>query len=301
MPVTPPVKELTDDEKKRLMDVFKAVLFKELGKVPPNALAVFRVELERVKMTPYEEAKKTVETLAEGIITKEAWRKRVKIVKPPRPPRPPGIYPPPEIPVTIGRIPPAYPPKEPDPEAVPFPRAPSSKERTEFEKAFRYRLQERGISYLEFLKQFEDYVAGTVFKSWKHMLESYELFVDAIVKGEKLPPLTLWKGVPIPYGLRPLLREEPDERKAFREVIEDYRYNSVVKAVTTILKNAKFLRETPTLEKIMLTLDEIYGITGLTNEDVRDIVMVAWKNKEELPVPWFTTITLEELDELFKS
>ena len=339
--VTPPPKELTEDEQKRLMDVFKAVLFKELGKVPANALAVFRVELERVKIMPYEEAKKAVEGLAEGIITAETWRKRVKVAKPP-PPRervtrvgfPPERE---EMPVVFGRIPPAYPPSEPDTTAVPFPRAPSSRERVEFEKAFRYRLQEQGMSYMEYLKQFEDYVAHTVFKSWKHMLESYELVVDAILKGQRLPPLSLWKGVPVPYGLRPLLRAEPEitetyetmpeaekardlgrrdyefvriepepeitvvwrSTKPFRELIEPVQYNSIVKAATVVLKNAKFFRKPPTLKDIIVKLEEEFGIIA-TEQDIKDIVADAWKNKELLPVPWFTTITLEELDELFK-
>ncbi|MBA7491658.1 hypothetical protein ES702_02206 [subsurface metagenome] len=336
VPVTPPPKELTEEEKKKLSDVFKAVLFKELGKVPANALALFRVEMERIKMTPYEEAKTAVETLAKGIITREAWRKRGKVAKPP-PPRVVRVGVPPEPRLVVG-IPPAYPPSEPDPEAVPFPRAPSSRERVDFEKAFRYRLQERGISYFEYMKKFEDYIVRTVFKNWKHMLEMFDLFTDAIIKGERLPPLRLWKGVPVPYGLRPLLRAEaeitetyetmleaeeardrgrPDyefvriepepeitvvwrSTKPFRELIEPVQYNSIVKAATVVLKNAKFFRKTPTLKDIRVKLEEEFGIIA-TEQDIKDIVRDAWKNKELLPVPWFSGITLEELDELFKT
>lgn len=335
VPVTPPPKELTEEEKKKLSDVFKAVLFKELGKVPANALALFRVEMERIKMTPYEEAKTAVETLAKEIITREAWRKRVRL--PPPPPRVVRVGVPPEPRVFVG-IPPAYPPSEPDPEAVPFPRAPSSRERVEFEKAFRYRLQERGISYFEYVKKFEDYIVRTVFKSWKHMLEMFDLFTDAIIKGERLPPLRLWKGVPVPYGLRPLLRAEPEitetyetmleaeeardrgrpdyefvriepepeitvvwrSTKPFRELIEPVQYNSIVKAATVVLKNAKFFRKTPTLKDIVVKLEEEFGLIA-TEQDIKDIVRDAWKNKELLPTPWFTTITLEELDQLFSA
>ena len=78
-------KLLTKDEESRLRDEFKVYLTRVLGRVPRDAMAEFRLELDAAKILPYEEALKVVTKLADDIIARE--------VKPP----PPVVKPPPPV------------------------------------------------------------------------------------------------------------------------------------------------------------------------------------------------------------
>jgi hypothetical protein len=119
-PSPPKPKELTKDEIAKLEDLFRATLYRELGRVPRDALAEFRVELETVKTLPYEEAAKVIERLALDI----AERERAGRVAPPIAPptvRPPEVAPapptaPPPTPIEVAK-PPAVPL-----EPMPWPR-----------------------------------------------------------------------------------------------------------------------------------------------------------------------------------
>jgi len=89
--VPPKPRELTEEEIRKLEDQFRATLFRELGRVPKDAMAEFRAELDAVRTLPYEEAKRVIDKLARDIIK--------RFIKPP-PVAPPRVVPyrPPPIP-----------------------------------------------------------------------------------------------------------------------------------------------------------------------------------------------------------
>ena len=99
-PPPPKPRELSKEEIKRLEDLFRATLFRELGRIPRNAMAEFRVELDAVKTLPYEEAQRVIERLARDIITREI---KPPVVRPPAPPVyvPPMPRPPPGVPYGV--------------------------------------------------------------------------------------------------------------------------------------------------------------------------------------------------------
>lgn len=86
-PPAPPPRELSKEEIAKLENLFRATLFRELGRVPPGALAELRVELETVKRLPFEEASRVIERLALDI----AERHRAA-APPPRAPAPPWVF-----------------------------------------------------------------------------------------------------------------------------------------------------------------------------------------------------------------
>ncbi|MEM1551589.1 MAG: hypothetical protein QXH03_02830 [Candidatus Bathyarchaeia archaeon] len=81
----PAPRELTKEEVARLEDLFRATLFRELGRVPPNAIAELRTELETVKRLSFEEASRVIERLAMEIAER---------FKPAVPRAPPAVVPP---------------------------------------------------------------------------------------------------------------------------------------------------------------------------------------------------------------
>lgn len=315
VPRPPPVRrreELSRSEINRLKDFFNVTLYDELGRTPRNTAAKFRVEIERVKDQSFEEAKAHIEEVAREIISREIAVKvaRVPAERPPpriRPYRPPREEE--EIPLALARVPPTYPPDKPldGPEERPFPRSMTRREeghdglRHGFWPAFCYRLQEQMMNPLQYQKLWKDYMYDTSFTSWKDLLKHYEWFIDSIKTGKPLPPLEIWRGGPIPYGLAGVLREVVAEPKGLREVVEPFKYNAVVWTATITIKNARLTDTTPTLVDVKQALIE-RGIDGtITDQDIKDVLMDAWKTPEQLPVPWFTRITLEDLNALLET
>jgi Ribonuclease G/E len=59
---------VTSEQLKRLEDIFRATIYRELGRVPRAAMSLFNAELDAVRRMPYEEAVKAVKKLAEEVI-----------------------------------------------------------------------------------------------------------------------------------------------------------------------------------------------------------------------------------------
>ena len=200
-PAPPRPRELTKDEIKKLEDLFRATLYRELGRVPRDALAEFRVELETVKTLPYDEAAKVIERLALDIVERErAGRVVAPPVAPPtvRPPEEVAPAPPapptPPVPIEVAK-PPAVPL-----EPMPFPRRLASSEINAFWKSFETELLSVGLNpadFMEYWIRFRD----AWHQDWFHVLRAFKEMIDDI-KALKMPryyPRTLtpvWKNLP---------------------------------------------------------------------------------------------------------
>jgi hypothetical protein len=79
---------LTPEEIGKLEDLFRATLYRELGRVPRDAMSEFRVWVDSVKYLPFEEASERIKRLAMEIVERE--RAGVPPI-PPAPPAPPGM------------------------------------------------------------------------------------------------------------------------------------------------------------------------------------------------------------------
>jgi tetratricopeptide (TPR) repeat protein len=193
-PPPPKPKELTKEEVKRLEDLFRATLYRELGRVPRDAMSDFRVELETVKTLPYEEAAKVIERLALDI----AERERAGRVAPPV--APPTVRPPEVAPAPPPTVPPAKPPAAPI-EPMPWPRRLASSEIKAFWDAFRYELASAGLNpddYIEYFNRFRD----AWHSDWLAVLRAYHEMVEDIKAGRPprvypRPPTPVpWKKLP---------------------------------------------------------------------------------------------------------
>jgi hypothetical protein len=189
---TPLPKELSEEEKKRLEDVFKATLYRELGRVPRDAMSEFRVEFETVKVYPYEEALKVIERLAKDIADRERAGRVVPVA-----PAPPEEVAPPAAPTVPREVvkPPAVPL-----DLMAFPRRLSSAEINAFWRAFESELASVGLRTEEFMEywiRFRD----AWHQDWFHVLRAFKEMIDDI-KAWKEPryyPRTLtpvWKNLP---------------------------------------------------------------------------------------------------------
>ena len=193
-PAPPSPRELTKDEVKKLEDLFRATLYRELGRVPRDALAEFRVELETVKTLPYEEAAKVIERLALDIVERE----RAGRVAPPV--APPEVAPAPPPTEVVPVVPPAKPPAAPL-SLLPFPRRITSEEVDAFWKAFEYELSSVGLNpydFMEYWTRFRD----AWHSDWLAVLRAFHEMVEDIKAGR--PPRvyprplipTPWKKLP---------------------------------------------------------------------------------------------------------
>lgn len=180
-PFPPPPAVLSTEERNRLEDEFKAALMRELGRIPRDVMAEFRLELEKVKTKPYAEALDQILGLAREI----AWR----IVRMPKPPRVPvvEVAVPPELAVPL----PIPLPKMPI-SPLPFPRAPSTEEKAVLLDHFRSRLAEFGIDHYRFMPAFKERILNWIFRNWTEVLKLFDELISDIVAGKKL------KLIPIP-------------------------------------------------------------------------------------------------------
>lgn len=76
-PTAAPPRGLTREEERRLEDLFRSILLRELGRVPAEAMSAFRVNLEAVRDRPYEEAASVIVGLAEDLVEKLRPKPRV--------------------------------------------------------------------------------------------------------------------------------------------------------------------------------------------------------------------------------
>lgn len=296
----PPTKprELTRDEVQKLQDLWSSMLFRELGRVPTNAMATFRVELEKVKSKPYPEAQEHILKVADELISEFIARKAIEPLAP-REPRRIEVYRPPpeeEFAFVPSRVPRTVVPKEPlEPEEMKFPRGPSRREHEVLWDVFRYRLQEQGYNPFDYQDEFEEYIASTQFQDWKDLVEKFEFFVESIKKGKALPPLWQWRGAPIPVGLEGVLRKTPAER------LQDV----IVHFTSVVIRNARTWGKVPTLEDLRKELEErglippdmiITPVSPLYDE-IKNALLNAYKRKDV----WLTNITLEELNSFLET
>jgi len=293
-PPTPERKGLTSSDISKLQDVYSDALFRQLGRVPTNSLATFRVEIDKVRDKTFSEAQDYILGVANDIIGGFVAREGIGRIVPARrfeaPERP-------EEPVVMmGRVPPAQPPKEPlEPEEMKFPRAPSRKEKEVLWNSFRYRLQEQAFNAFDFTDQFEEYIEKSQFASWWDLLRKFEDFTKSIMEGKLLPPLWSWRGAPIPVGLEGVIRETPAER------MDDL----IVHFTSVVIRNARSrgveaalgdLQE-ELVERGVIPSDMIITPTSPLFDEIKNAVMDAYKRKDD----WFTNISLEELSRFLET
>ena len=196
-PAPPPApKELTKEQIRKLEDIFKATFMRELGRIPRDVLSEFRVELDAVKTSTFEEASRVIEHLAMDIVQRE--KERVRVGAPIRVPvAVPTAAPPTPAP------PPAVPPAKAEPPAVPldvmpFPRRISSAETNAFYDAFVWQLYELGVGpedYMDYFNAFRD----AWYSNWFTILRSFDAMMDDIKAGKSpryYPRPPIWKNMP---------------------------------------------------------------------------------------------------------
>ena len=285
-------KELSKEEQARLKDEFQAALMSELGRVPPNVLAEFRVALREVMFLSYEEALKVILEKAQEIVSRETLRRR--------PPRP-AVAPPPriihrvpeerdEIPMMIARIPPEHVPDEPL-SPLPFARAPSSEEKKVLWDAFVYHFQEKGMNAWDYRKLFEERIWNIQFKDWDTVKKKFDILVDAVQKGEvrQLPPLFIWRGFPLPALVG-------TEISAWRTDREEQKADAIVHYTSVVIRNARTRMREPTITELREKLEQA-GIIQVTHDNINEAIMAAYERKDS----WFAGITIEELNSFLET
>jgi hypothetical protein len=191
---TPAARPLTTAEISRLEDLFRATLFRLLGRVPRDSLSEFRVELETLRNAPVERASKRIEELAQEIADREMGRAPARR----------GI--------PIERAPPAArlpsereglsPPKA-EPPAVPldlmsFPRRISSAEESAFYQAFVYEMYQLGADPEDYKSQYMNF-RDARFSNWFAVLRAFEGMVNDIKTGKAprfYPRPPIWHTLP---------------------------------------------------------------------------------------------------------
>jgi hypothetical protein len=300
-------KGLTESETSLLHDEFNNVLFRNLGRVPSNSSSTFRVELAKVKNKSYQEALEHILNTAQDIADEFKARETLKKAIPIRPSMPKEITripevrrPPPEIreggeeeagqPVVGGRAPPAQFPSFTLDYNLPFPRGPTSRERIRIWMAFRYQMQQQGYDPDEYERQFEDYIAKTQFLSWDDLRKRYDEFVKDIVVGVQLPPLFLWRGVPIPTGLKGTI-QEGTELERLNDLLVHY--------MSTTIRNARSRGDIATTQDLKDELVERGIIPADTPlGELRTNARNAWNIALQRKDLWTSGISSTEINDL---
>jgi hypothetical protein len=253
-------KALTKEEIAKLEDAFRDVLFRELGRIPRDAMSEFRVELETVKMFPYEEALKVIEALARDIAERERVRRVVPVAPPPEvappaaPPVPREVVKPPAVPI----------------ELMAFPRRLASSEINAFWRAFESELASVGLNPEEFMEywiRFRD----AWHQDWFHVLRAFKEMIDDI-KARKAPryyPRTLtpvWKNLPRDPILHLLATKIPQSMDDLIAQLNMHGVYVMPQEVTLIVKEE--WKKTPRDSWLEVTpRDYIKKILGVDPED----------------------------------
>lgn len=283
---------LSGEDMKLLLAFYNNEFFRNLGKVPPNSAATFRVEFEKLKDKTFDEAKERIVALANDIIEEFRAREKVRAGVPIYPVRLPRV-PEEEMPAVVGRVPPAQFPSFPLSYDMPFPRGPTSKEREPLWRAFQYKMQQEGYDAAAYLDQFEAYIMGAQFLSWEDLREKFDFFITTIMSGRQLPPLEQWQGYPIPTGLKGLIMEKPELEKLEDLIVH---YSSVV------IRNKRSKGDVPTLENLRDELVERGVITADTPlAELRDAAKTAITRAVEKQDIWMAGITTTEINDFLAS
>lgn len=291
---TAPRKGLTSGDIGKLQDLYSDALFRQLGRVPTNSMATFRVEVEKVKDKTFDEAKEHILGVAQDIIGAFA----AKLAVPRLAPSPVRIL---EglaklgeaRAAPLGRVPPAQFPSYALCYNLPFPRGPCREEKDKLWDVFCYQMQEEGFDCMTYQREFESYIEGTQFFSWEDLREKFKLFVETIKKGLGLPPFWQWQGAPIPTGLAGEIQERlPLER------LEDLvtHYSSVV------IRNKRSKGDIPTLTDLKQELVEHGIVTESTSiPEIRDAAKTALTRAVERKDTWVTNISTTEINDFLAS
>jgi len=269
-PPAPPPKprELTAEEKRKLEDEFRVTLIRTLGKIPRDSMAEFRLELDAVKVLPYEKALDVILKLASEIIERET---RPPPVRPPAPPPerivrvgiPEEERPPPEVPAPPPEIPL---PKTPLCQELPFPRAPCSAEKTVLFEAFKNRLEAAGVwDVRPYLHLFDERIARWPFRYWGEVLTLFDQLIEDIVARAK-------RFIPIP----PMPWREEEEKR---------RRDAIVHFTATKLYD--------TMEDLIEALST-WGVFEVTPDEIKKALRNAYEKKEL----WLTSVSKEWLESL---
>jgi predicted transcriptional regulator YdeE len=274
-----PPKPLSDDEIRLLQDLWVTEFFRSLGRVPPNITSVFRVEFDANKTKSFDEAKEAILKAADEILEEMKAREVAKRGVPLRPAAPSRM--PSRVPireetggkeeenhgVPLGRVPPAQFPSFPLCYNLPFPRGPCSEEQIRLWNAFLYQMQQQGFDGNIYDREFREYIEDTQFLSWEDLHAKFDEFIKTLKSGQQLPPLFVWRGAPIPTGLKGEMQElEPLEQKESLIV----HYSGVV------IRNKRSNGEIPTLEDLKAELVDLNVIPQETElGELRDVAKVA--------------------------
>jgi len=285
-----PPKPLTREETRMLEDEFKATLMDELGRIPRDVMAEFRVTLRRVMDRPYEEALRVIREKAREIATRETLRKAIK----PTPAVPKErVY---RVPEEVPReeraeppflgVAPAVFPSAPLSD-LPFPRRPSSEEKIKLWDAFAYALQEKGINFWDYGDVFRERIEEVTFRDWDMLRDRFFHLIGSIVKGEELPPMWVWRGAP-PPSLEFLWRPTIEPTKARKQAIRHF--------TSVVIRNARGVGAEATLDDLRKMLEQ-FGVRNVTYDEIQDAIMEGYEQKD----PYFVNISLEELQRFLES
>jgi len=268
----PPKKELTSTERRRLEDEFRVTLVRELGRIPRDSMAEFRLELETVKVGPYERAREHLLKVAQDIINREYAK---EVIKP---------APPPERIIRVGVPPEERPPMALPPEFVvyptelpklplnpaPFPRAPTSEERAVIWDWFRYEMSRLGIDPHRFRAVLENRL-NIPYRTWEGFIKTLQEMMLDIEAGRELALIPLLR-IPMPW----------EEAKG----TEKWRRDAIVHFAATKLY--------VTMDELIEKLSEWGVFPAVSPEEVKTAVKEAWKTKDI----WFTSVPKDFLDTL---
>lgn len=266
-------KGLTAADISKLQDIYSDRLFRELGRVPTNSLATFRVEIEKVKDKTFSEAEEYILGIADDIIgafiaregIEKAPTRRVEVYRPP-PEEGEGFIP---VRGGISAIPPE--PKS----RLSFPRAPSSEEQAIFWEHFQDALDQMGKSYLDFRTVFAERMV-LPYRSWEAILKSYNELLSDIEAGRTVTWISIAQRIAMPW------REDTEE---------NWRSDAICHLTSTQLYK--------TIDELIYSRSpegcpglESYGVPNVTPEEVKTVIKKAWKERS----PWFITISKQWLE-----
>jgi len=266
-----PPKPLSTQETRMLEDEFKAYLMGELGRVPPNVLAEYRVTLRKVMFLPYEEALQEILGKAREIVVRQTLRLPRRIPTVERPPK--AIrraeeifeeYKADEETFFVPYVKEVDLPKSPI-GVLPFPRAPSSEEKQILWERFEYDMTDAGLSPYDYRERFDERM-NLPFRKWEYIIKTYVELVEDIKAGTvSVPPL---HRVAMPW----------------RETTEElWRFDAIVHFLSI---------------KIYKSMDEL--VEGLitfgvipppTSEEIEEAAKKAYAEKNI----WFTSVYPEDL------
>jgi len=289
---TPERRGLTSSDINKLQDIYSDHLFRQLGRVPTNSLATFRVEIDKVRDKTFSEAEEYILGVADDIVSSFTVREKISRIRPERRVETP-VGGQPERGAPMGRVPPAQFPSYPLCYNLPFPRGACSAEKLKLWDVFCFQMQESDYDCMAYQTEFDEYIGGTQFLSWEDLRNKFNTFIQTIKEGLGLPPLFTWRGVPIPTGLKGEIQEhEPLER------LEDL----VTHFSSVVIRNARARGNLPTLTDLKIELLEHNVIPESTAiPELREVAKAALTHALDRKDLWVSGISSTEINDFLAS